>query len=410
MTLPRPFSVPGCPGTVDDAIPATTSFCEAQPSEFPPATSVPAGSVGTKYYLHFMLSNSAAGGIELFNNHIPLDPPLNTGVSITKTALLPHVSRGQMVPYVITVKNTLGGILSNLSVVDRFPPGFKYVEGSGRFDGNRLEPVKTTSELRWENLQLTDGDHTIKLLLIVGAGVKEGDYDNYAQVNSAAGEAMTTVATARVRIVPDPTFDCTDIIGKVFDDANANGYPDEGEKGLGGVRIVSARGLIATTDKDGRFHITCAAIPNEDRGSNFILKLDDRTLPTGYRVTTQNPLVQRLTRGKAIKFNFGATLHRVVRLDIADGVFEPGSTEMREQWKPRIEMLLGELRKAPAILRISYLADVEDQAVVKARTEAIKREIADRWKQGSYELTIETEIFWRRGGPPARSSVENDGQ
>jgi hypothetical protein len=120
--------------------------------------------------------------------------------------------------------------------------------------------------------------------------------------------------------------------------------------------------------------------------------------------------VHRLTRGKAIKFNFGATLHRVVRLDIADGVFEPGSTEMREQWKPRIEMLLGELRKGPAILRISYLADVENQAVVKARTEAVKREIADRWKQGNYELTIETEIFWRRGAPPARRSVETDGQ
>jgi uncharacterized repeat protein (TIGR01451 family)/fimbrial isopeptide formation D2 family protein len=406
-----PFSVPGCPGTADDAIPATTSFCEAQPSEFAPATSVPAGSAGTRYYLHFLLSNSAAGGIELFNNHIPVDPPLNTAVSITKTALLTNVSRGQMVPYVITVKNTLGATLSNLSVVDRFPPGFKYVAGSARFDGNPLEPVKTTSELRWENLQLADGNHIIKLLLVVGAGVKEGNYDNNAQVlSSATGEAMTTVATARVRIVPDPTFDCTDIIGKVFDDANANGYPDPDEKGLGGVRIVSARGLIATTDKYGRFHITCAAVPDEDRGSNFILKLDDRTLPTGYRVTSENPLVLRLTRGKAIKFNFGATLHRVVRLDIADGVFEPGSAEIRPQWKPKIEMLLGELRKAPAILRISYLADVEDQAVVKARTQAVKREIADRWEQGSYELTIETEIYWRRGGPPTSRPVANDGQ
>jgi hypothetical protein len=211
---------------------------------------------------------------------------------------------------------------------------------------------------------------------------------------------MSNVATATVRIVPDTTMDCTDIIGKVFDDVNANGYPDPGEKGLGGVRIVSARGLIATTDKEGRYHITCAAIPNEDWGSNFILKLDDRSLPAGYRVTTENPLVHRLTRGKAIKFNFGATLHRVVRLDVADGVFEPGSIEMRSHWKPRIEMLLSELREAPAILRISYLADVEDQAVVKARTKAVKREIADRWQQGSYDLKIETEIFWRRGGPP----------
>jgi hypothetical protein len=221
-------------------------------------------------------------------------------------------------------------------------------------------------------------------------------------MNGTTGEAVSTVATATVRIVPDPTLDCTDVIGKVFDDENANGYPDSGEKGLGGVRIVSARGLIATTDKYGRFHITCAAIPNEDRGSNFILKLDDRTLPTGYRITTENPLVRRVTRGKAIKFNFGAALHRVVRLDIADGAFEPGTAEMRPQWKPRIEMLLSELRKAPAILRISYLADADDPAVVKARTEAVKREIAARWEQGFYQLTIETEVYWRRGGPPGK--------
>ncbi len=73
-------------------------------------------------------------------------------------------------------------------------------------------------------------------------------------------------------------------------------------------------------------------------------------------------------------------------------------------------MLLSELRKAPAILRISYVADVEDPNVVKARTEAVKRDIADRWKQGSYELTIETEIFWRRGGPPDGKPLAGEGK
>jgi uncharacterized repeat protein (TIGR01451 family) len=399
-----PFSVPGCPGTVNDAVPSTLTYCEAQASEFAPAVSVPAGSAGTKYYLHVTLSNVGAGVVELFDNHVPVDPPLNTAVSITKTASLTNATRGQMVPYTITVKNTLGAPFANVTIVDTFPPGFKYVEGSARYDGKPLEPTKTVQDLRFTNLTLTSSDsHVIKLLLLPGAGVREGNYVNSAQVmNGTTGEAVSTVATATVRIVPDPTLDCTDVIGKVFDDENANGYPDSGEKGLGGVRIVSARGLIATTDKYGRFHITCAAIPNEDRGSNFILKLDDRTLPTGYRITTENPLVRHVTRGKAIKFNFGAALHRVVRLDIADGAFEPGTAEMRPQWKPRIEMLLAEMRKAPAILRISYLADTEDPAVVAARTEAVKREIASRWEQGFYQLTIETEVYWRRGGPPEK--------
>ena len=87
-----------------------------------------------------------------------------------------------------------------------------------------------------------------------------------------------------MRIVPDPTLDCTDVIGKVFDDVNRNGLQDGDEPGLPGVRLATARGLLATTDRFGRFHITCAVTPREGRGSNFVLKLDDRTLPSGYRV------------------------------------------------------------------------------------------------------------------------------
>ena len=191
------------------------------------------------------------------------------------------------------------------------------------------------------------------------------------------------------------------MIGKVFDDGNLNGYQDPGEKGLFGVRVVTVRGLIATTDKYGRFHITCAVVPDEDRGSNFILKVDERSLPTGYRMTTENPRVQRATRGKMIRFNFGSTIHRVVRIDIADGVFEPNTSEMRMQWTPRIDTLLEELKKAPSVLRLSYLGDVERKGLVQERLKALKKKITKQWKQsdGGYRLTIETEIFWRRGAP-----------
>ena len=77
------------------------------------------------------------------------------------------------------------------------------------------------------------------------------------------------------------------------------------------------------TDPYGRFHITCAVTPNEARGSNFVLKLDDRTLPSGYRASTNEVKFERATRGKALEFSFGASLHRVVGLDLADAVFEP---------------------------------------------------------------------------------------
>ena len=202
-------------------------------------------------------------------------------------------------------------------------------------------------------------------------------------------------------VVPDPDFDCTDVIGKVFDDTNLNGWQDTGEPGLSGVRLVTARGLVPTSDTNGRFHITCAVVPDEDRGSNFILKLDERSLPTGYRLTTENPRVQRATRGKMMRFNFGATIHSVVRIDIADGVFEPDTTELRPQWMSKINQLIDELRKKPSILRLSYLGDVESEGLVQDRLEALKEEIVRRWKQtdSGYQLAIETEVFWRRGAP-----------
>jgi hypothetical protein len=200
--------------------------------------------------------------------------------------------------------------------------------------------------------------------------------------------------------VPDPDFACTDVMGKVFDDKNHDGQQDSGELGLQGVRLVTARGLIATTDQHGRFHITCAVVPNEDRGSNFVLKLDDRSLPSGYRLSTRQLQVKRATQGKALRFNFGASVHRVIGLDMADAVFEPDSTEMRPQWKPRIALLLEELQKAPGILRLSYVADVENEGLVDDRLAAVEKQIAEAWEVlGGYELTIEPEIFWRRGAP-----------
>jgi hypothetical protein len=202
--------------------------------------------------------------------------------------------------------------------------------------------------------------------------------------------------------VPDPTFDCSDVFGKVFNDTNRNGKQDPGEEGLQGVRLSTVRGLQATTDQYGRYHITCAIVPNENRGSNFVLKLDDRTLPSGFRMSTDQVQIKRATRGKVLRFDFGASIHRVVAIDLSDAAFEPGRTEIRAQWRPRLDLLIEELKKAPATLRLSYLADVEPAGLVEQRLAATKREIVEAWEsQGSYELVIESEVFWRRGAPPS---------
>ncbi len=393
----------------DDAL-ATTAECEAQISAAVPPSSVAAGSPLTGYYLNLMFAGTTPEDSQIYNNHIPLDPELSGAVTITKSASVVNVSRGEFVPYVIRINNNFGSDLSDLAILDSFPAGFKYVKGSARLGDQAVEPEVDGRNLIWRDLDLNaSGQYALKLLFIVGSGVAEGEYVNRAQVFQARtsrarlanSAAVSGEAQATVRVVPDPDFDCSDVIGKVYDDTNMNGYQDDGEAGLPNVRAVTARGLIVTSDQYGRFHITCAVVPNELRGSNFILKVDDRSLPSGYRMTTPNPLVRRATRGKMIKFNFGAALHRVVRLDIADPVFEKGSTEMRLQWASRMPLLMEQLEGKPSILRIAYMAEREDEGLVDDRLKAIRKRVARKWAElgNDNELVIETEVFWRTGAP-----------
>jgi uncharacterized repeat protein (TIGR01451 family) len=405
------FPVPACPASANDAIAATAQHCEVQISAFPPPASVPLRSPGTVYHVHLTLDDSfVPGSTQIFNNHIPLDPELAAALAISKTTPMLNVTRGQLVPYTITVRNTGElPLLQGVQVVDRFPAGFRYVEGSARIDGVPTEPTLVGRELTWSDLAIDSGqERTVLLMLAVGAGVGEGEFVNRAQaIFAITNVALSGEATATVRVVPDPTFDCTDVTGKVFNDANRDGFQQPGEAGLPGIRLLTARGLSATTDAYGRYHITCAITPVEGRGSNFVLKLDDRTLPSGYRPSTDQVRVQRATRGKTLRMNFGASIYRVVSLDLADAVFEPGSTEIRIQWQPRVDLLLEELRKAPSVLRLSYLAEIEDAQLVERRLSAVKQQVLSGWKalDGSYQLTIEPEVFWRLGSPPKQRGV-----
>ena len=361
--------------------------------------------------LHLKLDNSLTpGSSQIFNNHIPVDPDLQGALSMSKTTPMLNVTRGQLVPYIITYKNITEVPLFDVQDHGSHPGGLPLRRGlradRRRPDRARRSPVAKSPGAICPSI--APRRHTLLVLLAVGAGVGEGEFVNRVQAcHMLTGNALSNEASATVRVMPDRTFDCTDVTGKVFDDANRSGYQDAGEQGLPGVRLVTARGLTATTDGYGRYHITCAITPREGRGSNFILKLDDRTLPSGFRASTEEVRVQRATRGKALRFNFGASIHRVIGLDLADAVFEPGTTEMRSQWKPRMTLLLTELQKSPAVLRLSYLADLEDEGLVEQRLNAVKEEIMRSWKtvDYGYQLTIEPQVFWRLGAPPKEAAA-----
>ncbi|MCI2282095.1 hypothetical protein L3081_00145 [Colwellia sp. MSW7] len=351
------------------------------------------GENSTQYYLSFTI-NPQLPSANVLNNHIPVDPMNGEMLGVVKTTPTSNASRGDLVPYTIMVTNNLERQLNNIAVVDQLPPGFKYVQGSAKIDGITLEPDVNNRQLIWNNIDFDAlAQHNFTLMTVIGAGVGEGEYVNQAWAQ--AGELpqiITNVANATVRIVPDPLFDCSDIIGKVFNDKNINGYQDKDEMGLPTVRIATAQGLLVTTDKDGRYHIACAEVPNEMRGSNFILKVDERTLPSGFRISTENPRVVRLTRGKLVKANFGATIHRVVRIQLNAMAFD-GDTLLTDH-QEALNKTIQALQLKPSILRLAYQQGDETNETVSERLEQLTEKIEQQWQDCDcqYELIIEQEI------------------
>ncbi|MBU2923148.1 SdrD B-like domain-containing protein [Colwellia sp. 1_MG-2023] len=356
------------------------------------------GDEGTQYYLTFNIDPLLPSG-NIINNHIPVDPIDNEMLGVIKTTNVKNASRGDFVPYSIVVTNNQNFSLSQLSVIDQLPPGFKYVEGSATIDGEKVEPLVTERQLIWSDLDFTPNQqYQIDLITIIGAGVGEGEYVNQAWGGYLQSQlVVTNIADATVRIVPDPLFDCSDIIGKVFDDLNANGYQDKDEAGIPAVRLATAKGLVVTTDEQGRYHIACAGVPNEMRGSNFILKIDERTLPSGFRITTENPRVVRLTRGKMVKANFGATIHRVVRIQLSAGAFE--GDKLNDESQQQLQSAIKALHFKPSILRLAYAKHDESDDLIERRLTLLRESSEELWQECDcqYELIIEQEIYQDEG-------------
>ena len=347
----------------------------------------------TQYFFNFNITPATSGNV--ISNHIPLDPLESDTITAVKTSPKDKIVRGEIIPYTLRFTNNLPLEIHNVALRDSLPPGFKYISNSAKLDGVSSEPSKSGLELTWPGITFTPNQtQIITMMLIAGAGVDEGEYVNRAWAYSfAINQRLSNIATATVLIGPDPLFECSDLIGKVYDDQNINGYPDKDEPGIPGIRLATARGLQITTDQFGRYHIACAMLPNRLHGSNFIIKLDERSLPSGFRITTENPRVVKLTEGKLEKVNFGATIHRVIRLDLGPKAFVDKRT-LSPSTLERLTELVDILRQKPSILRIAYIAQNESDSTTQSQLNTFEQVLKDRWNEcncGQYELIIESE-------------------
>lgn len=84
----------------------------------------------------------------------------------------------------------------------------------------------------------------------------------------------------------------------------------------------------------------------------------------------------------------------MVRLDISDAAFVPGSTVLRPAWVPELDRLLAILAQEPAVLRLSYVHSDGDQALANKRLASLKGLLARQWKErgAGYRLDIEARL------------------
>jgi len=233
-------------------------------------------------------------------------------LTIHKKALKDNVVTGDIVPYTITIENNKATTAFNVMIKDLIPAGFKYVSGSARLDGKKISNPSGNRPLFFGPIDIggqgagsaIPTKRTLTYMLVVGAGVTQGEYKNVAIAVDRTGKEASNTSEATVTVTSDPLFDNALIFGKVYVDRNGNGIQDEGEEGLAGVKLVTVRGEIITTDAFGRYHLAGVNGGRWERGTNFVLKLDPKSLPKGYKVIGRNPIVVRLSPGLPSKIDF----------------------------------------------------------------------------------------------------------
>lgn len=120
-------------------------------------------------------------------------------------------------------------------------------------------------------------------------------------------------------------------------------------------------------------------------------------MPTGYRVTTENPRVIRVTAGKFAKLNFGAALSNVVDIDLTARAFTSEGRPVAALDKG-IDRLVAQIRTRPSVLRLSYILRGEEPKEARARLKLVEQMIRQKWRGGGrYKLNIERTVKRAKG-------------
>ena len=370
----------------------------------------PTGADATVYYLSFTLES---GDPDVINNHVPLDPV--SGLTVSKRALTNEVIIGGLASYQVVIENPGPVAVSGLELVDTPPATFVLVNDSARLDGgNAGFAVSGVRPIVFSGIDIAaGGSATLTYILRAGPGVVPGKYSNSA-VAQSGGAPVSNVATAEINVVGDSDFSETTIIGKVFNDIDGDGWQDEGETGIPGVRLATVTGLLIETDQYGRYHLAGVDGGFMERGRNFILKADPATLPPGAEFTTENPRVIRITQGMLNRIDFGVRIPgasagccSTIEAKLSEFFFTKGSAELRPEFMPVIKQLAEKLKEhGGGVLTIKGSSDPGQEAADLAarRAEVVRKALQQYLGE---ELMKKVEIRTQSPIPDASASLSS---
>lgn len=225
---------------------------------------------------------------------------------LTKTANKKQIKIGEFIRYQVLIENLQEVDANNFFILDQAAPGLSYVEGSLRVTGDNKWRQTQIWPLKIESLDVSAKSKiTVEYLMKVNSGAGRGQLCNTALASDGDGIISSNTSKVCAQRASDPDFENALIFGIVFDDKNKNGIQDTDELGIAGARLSTATGLVIETDFAGRYHISDVDPGQLSRGRNFIVKLEASSILENYQMTTQNPLVKRVTWGLPVQFNFG---------------------------------------------------------------------------------------------------------
>ena len=247
-----------------------------------------------------------------------IDPNL---IQLTKAVGRNRANAGEIVTYSIEVRNTTANPIGPVRVSDTPARGFKYVPGTTQLNGVSIPDPNIGLPIGFDigavpghvdsngNGAIDPGEPGYLVLsyrMVAGSGVAPGVWTNTAIATVACDTCfVSNTASADIEIIEDTLFDLGTLIGKVFYDADRDGFQDSGEAGIAAAMVALDDGSYVLTDEFGRYHFPAV------KPGQRLLKINLNSLVGQATATNDKTRIVNVTPGLMAKANFGVIIETV---------------------------------------------------------------------------------------------------